>query len=108
MIQSGTIHFGVDAEASPNWALHISPDGDETQPLWRSTEFRTPDLPFAQAFAGTPTVVLSLAGIDSDHQFNLRLRLDAEDVQPDEFNIRISTWGDTLIYHVWVNWIAYE
>jgi hypothetical protein len=31
---------------------------------------------------------------------NLRLRLYAEDVHPDEFNIRIATWGDTLICRV--------
>ena len=48
------------------------------------------------------------AGIDADHQTNLRLQLHAEDVQFDEFNIRVVTWDDTLIYGIRVNWIAYE
>jgi hypothetical protein len=59
-------------------------------------------------FTGYPKVVLSLAGIDADHQSNLRLQLDAEDVQQEEFNIRVSTWDDSLIYNVWVNWLAYD
>jgi hypothetical protein len=112
MIQSGTIHFGAGAEASPGWALHVPPGTDPNDPMFngelRSFEFRTPDMPFAQAFPSTPTVVLSLAGIDAGNEENLRLRLQAEDVQPDEFNIRIVTWGDGLIYGVWVTWIAYD
>jgi hypothetical protein len=116
MIQSGTIHFGVKAEASPDWTLHMVPaETDESGRSRSGDDFRSADLAFPQRFPGTPTVVLSLAGIaallpsaGTSSVTDLRVELDAEDVQPEEFNIRIRTATNTHLYDVWVNWIAHD
>lgn len=63
---------------------------------------------FETPFATAPKVALALAGVDADRATNLRLSIKAYDVEADEFSIRISTWDDTLVYAVWVAWIAHE
>jgi hypothetical protein len=52
--------------------------------------------------------MLALSGIDSEHTTNLRVTVTPYDVEADEFNIMIKTWGDTLIYSVLVTWIAHD
>jgi hypothetical protein len=96
MIQSGTIYYGVDSQ---DWTLH---EGTGRR------VFRPPDVRFDTPFSTTPNVVLSLRGIDSDNNANLRLWVEAFDVEPEEFSIRVLTHGDTLIYNVWVAWIAHD
>ena len=102
MIQSGTIEFpgtGVLGAAGGVWPLDNG-QGDRT--------FRTPDIAFPVQFAQPPHVSLSIAGIDASAQANLRIRLTAEDVQQDEFNIRVNTWADTQIYSLVVAWVAHD
>jgi hypothetical protein len=102
MIQSGTIEFpatGLIGGTTGAWPLDNG-QGDRT--------FRTQDIPFPIQFAQAPHVSLSIAGIDADGQTNLRVRLVAEDVQQDEFNIRVSTWADTLIYSLVIAWVAHD
>jgi len=108
VIQSGTVELssgtavgggGTILGAAGTWTLNTG-SGDRS--------YRTPDIAFPQPFQQTPVVVLSLAGIDAGNQFNIRVRLAAEDVQADEFNIRVSTWADTVIHAVWVTWVAHD
>ena len=103
MIQSGTIEFpgtGVIAGTTTgSWPLDNG-QGDRT--------FRTQDIAFPIQFAQPPRVSLSIAGIDANAQTNLRIRLTAEDVQQDEFNIRVNTWADTQIYSLVVAWVAHD
>ncbi len=95
MLQTGTVWYGVD---SPGWNLH-SGTGERV--------FRAPDVSFDPPFGTPPKVMLAVAGIDSDQTTNLRVVLEAYDVEPGEFSIRINTWDDTLVYNVWVAWIAH-
>ena len=55
-----------------------------------------------------PRVVLALAGVDCSKEANLRLDLEAYDIEPGEFSIRIKAWDDTLVYGVLVTWIAHD
>jgi len=94
MFQTGKVFYGVD---SPGWNLHTA-TGER--------RFRSPDIAFGPPFGTPPKVALALAGVDAEHATNLRLMLDAEDVEPGEFNIVVSTWEDSLVYNVLVTWIA--
>lgn len=96
MIQSGRLHYNVDTRG---WDL-ASGSGER----W----LEPPDIEFETPFATAPKVVLALAGVDSDQATNLRLNLEAYDIGPEEFSVRISTWDDTLVYAVWITWIAHE
>ena len=104
MIQSGVMELSGNAAVNPimgtaGWDLS-SGQGQRT--------YKTPDLAFNPPFPQTPVVRVSLAGIDSDSQFNTRVQVTAEDVQTDEFNIRVTTWDNSIIHAVWVSWIAYD
>ena len=111
MIQSGTIRFGDGADASPAWGLHQAP-GDWTSTPPRSEEFRSADIPFPIPFGGIPMLVLSLAGIgivpSSEGITAPWVVLSAEDIQPEEFNIRIRTGAGSQLGEVWVTWIAHD
>ena len=103
MIQSGTVALPVGGDplgAAPGtWSLSAG-SGDRT--------YRSPDIRFDPPFADPPIVLVSLAGVDADAQFNLRIHINAEVVQAEEFNIRVSTWADTLLYSAGVAWVAYD
>ena len=70
MIRTGTAWYGVD---SPGWNLHTGA-GERA--------FLSPDVFFDAPFAAPPTVLLAIGGIDSDHMTNLRVVLEAYDVEP--------------------------
>lgn len=96
MMQSGVVHLGVDTHG---WNLHAGSD---------RRDFISPDIPFPRPFGAPPTVIVAVSGIDSEHSTNLRVFADVTDVENDEFNIHLFTWGDTLIYSVQLTWIAYD
>jgi hypothetical protein len=94
-IEAGTVQFRPD---SPDWNLH-----EGTGPR----RFQSPDIRFHEAFTTPPTVVVAIASLDTEHQANTRVVVYTADVEADEFNIRIQTWDDSLVYQVWVTWIAF-
>lgn len=96
MIQTGVVEYNPQCSG---WNL-ASGTGERT--------FTGPDIKFQPPFSAPPSVVLALCGIDSDHATNLRLTLRTSDVEPDEFNIMVSTWDDSLVYSVLVTWIAID
>ena len=106
MIQSGTVTFGWSDD--PDWADLLKPAAEISGAEPEVRSFLSPDVAFRPPFASPPVVVLALSGVDADAQFNLRLRLSVEDVETEEFNIRIHTWGDSLIYGALVTWVAYD
>ncbi|HEX6475457.1 MAG TPA: H-type lectin domain-containing protein [Candidatus Limnocylindria bacterium] len=71
----------------------------------------SPDIPYSPPwsggtpFASQPTVVVSLAGIYGTGGLT-RVRLAVENVQVEEFNIRVSVAEDTTLNDVLVTWIA--
>jgi hypothetical protein len=96
MIQSGTLHFNVETRG---WDLAMGA-GER----W----LEAPDVPFETPFSSAPKVALALTGVDADQTTNLRLNIEAFDIEAHEFSVRISTWDDTLVYAVWVTWIAHD
>jgi hypothetical protein len=70
--------------------------------------FRSPDINFQPPFPGTPQILLALSGIDSEHTANLRITVHPDDIEPEEFNIVVNTWDDTLIHSVNVTWLAFD
>ena len=96
MIQTGSINYGVH---TPEWNL-LTGTGDRS--------FRPADIAFDPPFDTTPKVVLSLAGVDNDAGANLRVALEAYDIEPGEFSLRIFTWADTRLYSVAVTWLAHD
>ena len=108
MITSGTIElpFAGQPGYPGEWPLSSSGPSVQGERSWLS-----PDLGLGQ-FSQVPNVVVSLAGIDavfpSNSPMPLRVRVSAETVQTDEFNIRVTVLGDTLLQSVLVTWIAHD
>ena len=93
-IQSGYISAGND---DPKWQLL---NGQGERPFKKRIDFKTP-------FDEPPTVTVSLSGIDSDKSHNLRIKVEAKDVDRNGFYISLLTWSATRVYRVWVQWVAY-
>jgi hypothetical protein len=96
-MQSGIISYGY-LYPGINWTLNAGTG---------SRSFTTPDIQFPTPFTTTPTVIITLCGVDAGSNANLRLTVDTSDIEPSEFNAVFNTWGDSVIYTVWVSWIAY-
>ena len=97
MIKTGDSFF--DAQF-PGWNLNTP------NPTGNSRSFRSQDIRFNQPFPAPPTVVVALSGIDSEG--NLKVQLSPQDIEPEEFNIEIITWGDTVLNKALVTWIAFD
>jgi hypothetical protein len=96
MIQSGVIHLSAQMQG---WTLNTG-TGDRT--------FLSPDIGFQPPFGSPPKVLVALAGIDAEHAANLRVIIEAVEIENDEFNIRVNTWADTSIHSVQVAFIAHD
>ena len=95
MILTGFVWYNVNL--TEGWTL-ASGSGERV--------FRSQDIQFNPPFQTPPAVALAISGIDSEK--GLRLTLQAFDVEPGEFNIRLGTWAETAIYQVWITWIAFD
>lgn len=49
-----------------------------------------------------------LSGLDSDHNRNTRITVNAINITRDGFEIDFQTWSDSIIYGVGYTWIAYD
>ena len=96
MMQTGDAYLGMEM---PGWTLHT---GTEDR------SFRTPDIAFDPPFQTPPKVVLAIKGFDGEIPTKLGIEISPEDIEPEEFNIRIKTWGDLVLYHVTITWIAFD
>jgi hypothetical protein len=96
-IQAGTVGYGYTTPGI-NWTL-ASGSG--------ARSFTSPDIAFPTAFSTTPTVIVALYGVDAANSANLRLTVATADVETGEFNVVFNTWADSVIYTVWVSWIAF-
>ncbi len=65
-------------------------------------------IPFAKIMQRSPFVQVNLAGLDSSHAQNLRLKLKVSDTSTEGFVITAHTWQDTKIAGVDVSWMAIE
>ena len=74
----------------------------------------SPDIPFvppwfgaASQFTSPPTVVVSLAGIEATAGL-ARVDLSVENVQAEEFNIRVNVYEDCTLNWLLVTWFAHD
>lgn len=58
-------------------------------------------------FRTAPKVEVMLSKFDTWNGTNIRLAVSAGNIQSNGFDLIITTWGDTHIYNVSANWIAY-
>ncbi|RMC31646.1 hypothetical protein C9E81_20375 [Paracoccus alkanivorans] len=81
---------------------------DRGLPMWSESGERkvSADITFQRPFRSPPTVTLGLTGIDSAHDQNLRVWLEAKNVSETGFTIECNTWSDTRIARVAIFWSA--
>lgn len=94
-IQSGTIT--IDSAQYPV-LLDNDPGGNRTVNDY---------IPFPTAFAGTPTVAVSLNRIDMDKGNNFRILTGTDTVNASGFELVLMTWADSKVYSAGITWIAY-
>ncbi len=59
-------------------------------------------------FPNEPRIHLGYGLLDSEYYFNLRIDVFTQNINAKGFDICLSTWEDTRINSVNVNWIAYS
>lgn len=62
---------------------------------------------FLNPFESRPEVIVTLSMLDADSKTNVRLNVEATAISRDGFTVKITTWGDTKLFGVGGNWIAY-
>lgn len=99
IMQTGTVQNDYIKNAA-TWNLHVAQPPGERYFLHH--------VYFQQPFTeGQPPIVLAmLSGLDSDETTNERVHVTAEDVTNYGFDIRYTTWSNTLLYGASVTWIA--
>ena len=101
MIQTGTIRLPIDDETGVPFAWSLSTVGVGNR------IYTSPDIAFPEPFPNTPQMVAALAGMEGI-QGTGRITIELENIQAEEFNIRVTTWDDTLLNSVMVTWIAHD
>ena len=62
---------------------------------------------FKESYKKPPHVLVSLAGLDCEYSKNTRVYVSALDISICGFNLEMATFGDSKIYYVKANWVAY-
>ena len=61
---------------------------------------------FPEAFPVAPRLAVALTGVNSSNTTNLRVGIEAQDIEMQEFDLVVNTWDDTLIFGITGVWIA--
>ena len=93
-IQTGETSAGY--QQNPDWTLTT---GIGVRTYRTAVTFNSP-------FLVAPKVTLALSGLDVAAVNNNRIRLIAENITVNGFDIVFITWYDTVIYAVWATWTA--
>jgi hypothetical protein len=93
-IQTGERSGGYQENA--DWTL-ITGTGHRTY---------TAAVTFNSPFLVAPKVTLALSGLDVAAVNNNRIRLRAENITVNGFDLVFHTWADTIVYGVWATWTA--
>jgi hypothetical protein len=80
-----------------DWTLDV---GDGYREWVRHITFNKP-------FLRTPRVSVSLAQVDNEPLFNLRVNVFARNVTRLGFDLVATTWSETRLYSVGASWIAH-
>ena len=107
MFKTGTVNLpqataaiagGWDLETGTGIRTYLSPDIPFVEPWLIGT---------SPAFSGPPLVVLSLTGIVVFGGL-AQVELTVENVQAEEFNIRVVAFENCMLNRVQVTWFAYD
>lgn len=82
---------------STDWNLDL---GDGYREWVRHVTFGTP-------FLRAPRVSVSLAQLDNERLFNLRVNVFARNVTKSGFDLVVATWSETRLYSVGASWMAH-
>jgi hypothetical protein len=93
-IQTGETYNGY--VVNPDWRLHIG----------SGQRIYTTAMQFDSPFREPPKVTVAFNGQDVDATTNNRIRVIAEDITADGFNLIYVTWADSIIYSIWTTWTA--
>jgi len=61
---------------------------------------------FNQKYETIPNVHVSITGLDIINSRNARIKVFAENIDQNGFDIKICTWCDTSVYMAKVSWIS--
>lgn len=93
---AGTETLGFNLEG---WKLHWEPPHEAD----RSYRAR---VDFARPFRAAPLVHAAISGFDASNQDAVRINIAAANITTTGFDIVVSTWMDTRLWRVDVNWLA--
>ncbi len=93
--------LAVFDQFAPDWRLAEPGEDDGDSPR----EYRS-YVAFATPFANIPMVHAGISGFDIDNRDTARLRVRAEAISAEGFELCISTWRQTRVYQVEISWIA--
>lgn len=91
---SGVNRLGA---GQPEWNLHFQEPSDRA---YRTT------IRFEHPFQRTPVVQVALTGFDVSNEVTLRLRVRAEDITPNGFDLVAETWLNSQVWSAEVSWLA--
>jgi len=77
--------------------------------LWKSSGDRSVlrHIYFNEKYETTPQVLVSLSGLDICNEKNARVKVYAENIDINGFDIKIFTWGDSSLWRIKVSWISF-
>ncbi len=93
---AGVNTFGVEDEG---WQLVGNPEGDQDR------HFRA-RVTFEQPLRSSPVVHVGIAGFDMGNEDAARLRVRADNITTDGFEVVVETWLNSKIWSVDVSWLA--
>ncbi|MFC9999510.1 H-type lectin domain-containing protein [Nocardia sp. NPDC127526] len=69
-------------------------------------EWREP-ITFAKPFNSPPSVTVGFSMLDVDESKNTRVRVEAQSITDKGFELVCATWGDTIMYSIDADWLAF-
>jgi hypothetical protein len=61
---------------------------------------------FGYTFASAPTVLVTLNGLDTAREYNVRLTVVPDSITTTGCRLVFSTWADSVVWSAWATWIA--
>jgi H-type lectin domain len=62
---------------------------------------------FSKTFSSPPEVMVAISGLDIDEAKNSRVRVYAQNITEEGFDLVFTTWDDTTLYTVRATWLAF-
>ncbi|CAH0055465.1 unnamed protein product [Clonostachys solani] len=74
---------------------------------WQKPEEKTSGrVNFSQKFSQVPKVTVSLRSVDTNKDYNTRVKVYTSDIDKTGFTIHADSWSNTQLYSAGVSWVA--